>query len=151
MEKVQYQTRAPVLHFVDDDDNWTYLFCDQFEKMAPEWEIICARDGISAKHQLACSSAPRVLVTDIDMPGMDGLQLAEWVKGKTELRSIPLFVFSNSTDPSRQQRCADLGVDRFIEKPTSMKDLRQAIRSIVKHCEENMPAPAEPVLLHTAN
>src|SRR5260221_4133702 len=125
MEAGLTQADPPVLLFVEDNHDWSYLFCSVFKNLAPHWEIICARDGSAALRYLISAPAPQALVTDLIMPGMNGVEFIEWVKDQSQFRFLPVIVLSNSDDPSHRRHCAAQGVGCYLNKPGSLKELRE--------------------------
>ena len=79
---------------------------------------------------------PRALLTDLHMPGMGGLELIEWVRAQPRFLSLPVFVSSTSENPVHRQRCTDLKVVRYLDKPATLQGIRDNIREIVRKCEE---------------
>ena len=126
----------PVLLFADDDANWDYLFCREFRKHAPHWEIVSARDGLEARRQMVNIPPPQALVTDIDMPHMNGIDLIQWVRQQLEFRLLPIVVLTGADSPSLRQQCATMEIDSYLEKPGSLKEFRDRVRHIVSICEQ---------------
>lgn len=137
MESRLSQHSAPTLLFVEDDYNWIFTFRDEFQKLAPQWEIMHTREGWTAMHKLAKGLAPQALVIDVDMAGVGCRDLIEWVKEQAQLRDLPIVVLSNSNDSTHRRRFATLGVNSYLDKPGSLEKLRQNIQYIVKLCEES--------------
>jgi two-component system, response regulator YesN len=144
MERISSPGNPPVLLFVDDDENWDYLFCREFNAQAPDWKIVSARDGLDARRQMVNIPPPHALVTDLDMPTMNGIELIEWVRQQLQFRLLPIVVLTGMENPSQRQQCAALEVDSYLEKPNSMDDLRESVRYIVKLCEQARWGGQEP-------
>ena len=134
MQSKPFNTSAPRLIFAEDDPDWTSLFCLEFQKLAPGWDIICAAEGLSAVRALENAHMPRALLTDLRMQGMDGLELIEWVRAQPRFLSLPVFVSSTSENPLHRQRCTDLKVVRYLDKPATLQGIRDNIREIVQRC-----------------
>lgn len=124
--------KPPVLLFVGDDYDWAYMFCQEFQKSAPHWHIIRARDGWSAMLQLAKGSVPEALVIDVSRKGVGCRDLIEWVKDQAIFRALPVVVYSGIDDPSHRKHCTALGVNSYLDKPTSPEELTNHIQTIAR-------------------
>jgi CheY-like chemotaxis protein len=76
-------------------------------------------------------SAVRAIVTDLNMPRMDGFELIRRVRGDARLAATPIIVVSADTDPATPQKVADLGVRAFFSKPYSPTQVRRKIEQIL--------------------
>jgi two-component system response regulator len=73
---------------------------------------------------------PDLILLDLNMPGMDGRRFLEIVKTDERLKSIPVVVLTTSANASDIERCYQLGVNSYIQKPVSFEGLTQAVRTI---------------------
>ena len=145
MKLGEASTPPPILHFAEDDADWTALFCDTFHKSVPHWQIVHSAEGLSARNKLISPPATLLgIVTDINMPQLSGLELIEWIKAQPHLQSLPVFVLSSTKDPYIRLRCAVLEVNAYWEKPASVKELGSMILTITKECEQNCLSSKEP-------
>ena len=74
---------------------------------------------------------PDVVVTDLRMEGMDGIELCEKIKRNPGTNHIPVIILTSSADESTQQRSVDSGADRFLSKPLSIDLLKGSIANIL--------------------
>lgn len=74
---------------------------------------------------------PSIIITDINMPGMDGLEVIGQVRQR--LRFTPVLVLSADTSNESRQRARELGASGWLAKPISTKDLVRVIRQLVPH------------------
>jgi CheY-like chemotaxis protein len=82
---------------------------------------------------------PCVIITDLKMPGMDGFDLLEWVKGFPAFEGVPKIVLTSSSDKGDERRARELGCAAYLVKPGEINDL---VRLVVgmnedwfsKHC-----------------
>lgn len=71
---------------------------------------------------------PDLVLLDIMMPKMDGLEVCRILKGDSRWRHIPIFMFSARDDPAARQRALRLGASAFIEKPIYPREILRKIR-----------------------
>jgi chemotaxis protein histidine kinase CheA len=88
-----------------------------------------AEDG-SAAWQMLQRLRYDVLVTDLEMPQLDGFALIERLRGDRELGSIPVIVISSRTTQSNKDRASALGVASFLAKPVTQKVLVSALERL---------------------
>ena len=73
----------------------------------------------------------RVIVTDLNMPRMDGFELIRRVRADQRLADMPIIVVSADTDPATPARIAALGVDAFFPKPFSPAQVRRKLEQLL--------------------
>jgi chemotaxis protein histidine kinase CheA/ActR/RegA family two-component response regulator len=94
------------------------------------YEVALARDGLEAAKCLE-ASRPDALLTDLEMPNMNGLELAAHVRSRAELASLPvIMITSRSMDKHRRQAVA-MGVNVYLTKPYSDQELLQHVATAV--------------------
>lgn len=104
-----------------------------------DWEkdgiVFCgeASDGELA-YPMILEQKPDILLTDIKMPFMDGLELSELVK--KELPDIKIIILSGYDEFAYAQRAVSLGVTEYLLKPISPAKLRESIRGVAEKIEE---------------
>jgi two-component system response regulator len=135
MEARFSQLNAPVLLFLEEENNTTSFSTGEFNKLAPHWKIVRVHDRLSAMRYFDGASAPKAFMIDLTMLDQSGMELIEWVKAQPQLRFLPIIVLSDSDDPSDRQHCVALGISSYLEKPKSFKELRNHILYIEKLCE----------------
>jgi chemotaxis protein histidine kinase CheA/ActR/RegA family two-component response regulator len=90
------------------------------------YEVALARDGLEAARVME-SSRPDALLTDLEMPNMNGLELAAHVRSRPELAALPvIMITSRSMDKHRRQAMA-MGVDVYLTKPYTDQELLQHV------------------------
>lgn len=101
-------------------------------------EIIVARDGAEALEYLYRQGAyqgrakgdPAVVLLDLKLPKVDGLELLEMVKSDSALRHVPIVMLTSSREEQDVVRSYDLGVNAFVVKPVDFGEFFQAIRDL---------------------
>jgi CheY-like chemotaxis protein len=115
----------PVILLVEDDPDDIYLVLNAFEDHDPPVRIITIEDGESAQAYLSGASPyhdrdehplPDLVLLDIRLPRMNGLELLEWMKGTTELDTIPVYLLSSGTEHHEVQRGYRLGAHAYLPK-----------------------------------
>ena len=92
------------------------------------YEVIAARDGLEAIEAMA-ERLPEIMLVDLEMPRMNGLELAAHVRAQKSTRHIPMIMItSRSTDKHRQQAQA-AGVNAYLTKPFSEDELIDQIHA----------------------
>ncbi len=72
------------------------------------------------------------VITDLEMPRMDGYELIARLRGEERWRKVPIIVLSGSTDPDAPQRVLREGADAFFAKPYSPRQLRQTLTALLE-------------------
>jgi CheY-like chemotaxis protein len=101
-------------------------------------EVVVARDGAEALDYLyrreAFSSRPvghpAVVLLDLKLPKVDGLELLEMVKSDPALRHVPIVMLTSSREEQDVVKSYDLGVNAFVVKPVDFGEFFQAIRDL---------------------
>ncbi len=73
----------------------------------------------------------QLMLTDLNMPGMDGLALVERVRERPELSATPIMMLTSSGQREDAARCRDLGVTSYVVKPIRLKELRDALTRVL--------------------
>ena len=98
----------------------------------PGIAVLMASSAFEALRILDGLGAPvRAIVTDLNMPRMDGFELIRRVRGDARFSGTPIIVVSADTDPRTPQRVADLGADAFFPKPYSPSQIRRKLEQIL--------------------
>ncbi len=97
-------------------------------------EVIVARDGVEALDHLerGCKSGlcPAVVLLDIKLPRIDGLEVLAKVKGNPATRHIPIVMLTSSSEEQDILKSYKLGVNAFVVKPVGFDEFFKAIRDL---------------------
>ena len=119
------EVRPPRVLLVEDDRDTREMYCQylSFSGM----EVTEARDGRRALER-AANERPDVVVTDIAMPVMDGLELSRRLRAQVETRDVPIIAVSGqASDRARQA-----GADIVLDKPCEPDRLLHEIEGVLK-------------------
>jgi CheY-like chemotaxis protein len=97
----------------------------------PDIQVMQVPSGVEALHILDGKTPVRAVVTDLNMPRMDGFELIRRIRDDIRLRTTPIIVVSADTDPETPERVAALGVDAFFPKPFSPAQVRRALEQLL--------------------
>ncbi len=89
--------------------------------------------GSGACVRRAARAEACLLVTDLDMPGVDGFELLEWLRREPGLQRLPVVVLSSSSDLKDVRRAVDLGASGYFEKPTTLAGYDRIARVLEKY------------------
>ncbi|BAO45492.1 hybrid sensor histidine kinase/response regulator [Thiolapillus brandeum] len=93
-------------------------------------QVLTAKDGVDAITVLQ-DAKPDVMLLDIEMPRMDGYELARHIRHTRELADIPIIMITSRTGEKHRQRAMDLGVNRYLGKPYQETDLLENIYTLL--------------------
>jgi len=96
--------------------------------------VTFAEDGEELLRRLE-SVRPRLVVLDIKMPRVTGLEALARMRAHPKLRDLPAVIFSSSNQPSEMDACRRLGVLDYVQKPIEFSALQAAVRRVVSHAE----------------
>jgi CheY-like chemotaxis protein/HPt (histidine-containing phosphotransfer) domain-containing protein len=131
--RLQKLRDLPVLVVDDNSTNRRILyeiFCSW--KMKP----VLASSGDEAlemmERAIASGEPFRFAILDCMMPGMDGFELAEEIRKRQNAEQIRLMILSSAKTPNDSQRCASIGIQRYMNKPVVQSDLKDAVVKIMQ-------------------
>lgn len=73
---------------------------------------------------------PNIILLDLNMPGIDGRKMLEILKNNQEVKSIPIIIFSTSSDERDIEHCYANGANSYIQKPLTYEKLQEVCASI---------------------
>ncbi len=123
---------------VDDSPRDTEMVLDALESHHLANEVAAVRDGAEALDYLyrrgafadRPSGQPAVILLDLKMPKMDGLEVLRVVKGDPELRMIPVVVMTSSREEQDLVNSYQLGVNAYVVKPVRFQEFVEAVRHV---------------------
>ena len=120
---------------VDDERLLLVSLTRALQVKRPEWTIETASDGVEAMRLLK-SQHVDLLITDVQMPGMDGLALLMQVRKDPCLAGLPLILISALDDRSSVRKGMFSGADDYLTKPFSADELIQTVESRLQRLEQ---------------
>jgi chemosensory pili system protein ChpA (sensor histidine kinase/response regulator) len=86
-----------------------------------------ARDGIEAIGTLRAFK-PDIVLTDLEMPNMNGIELTAHIRGREDLKNLPVIMITSRSQEKHRRLAEQAGVDTYLTKPYNDAELLQSIR-----------------------
>ena len=129
VEQVVEARRVPLVMVVDDSITMRKVTGRVLERH--NFEVATAKDGIDALERMA-DIIPDLMLLDIEMPRMDGYELATAMKADPRMRDVPIIMITSRTGDKHRQRAMDLGVERYLGKPYQEVELMRNVFELLK-------------------
>ncbi|MBT4075798.1 MAG: response regulator, partial [Gammaproteobacteria bacterium] len=95
------------------------------------YDVVTAKDGVDALAQLEDVN-PDVMLLDIEMPRMDGFELALHMKNEANYRDIPIIMITSRTGTKHREHAKKIGVDKYMGKPYQEEELIENISALAR-------------------
>lgn len=133
----------PIVLMADDDDDDRFLLTRAARKTGYPIRVFLVQDGGELMDYLRRrnrynhpSSAPRpdLILLDLNMPVKTGWEALEEIKGDESLRSIPVVIWSTSSDREQFQKATRLGACDYVVKPETFQGLIDVLTRVLADC-----------------
>ncbi|MEO8011217.1 MAG: response regulator, partial [Dokdonella sp.] len=121
--------RNPLIMVVDDSITMRKVTTRVLERA--EMEVMTAKDGLDAVEKLQ-DSVPDLMLLDIEMPRMDGYELATYMRNDSRLKKVPIIMVTSRTGEKHRQRALEIGVERYLGKPYQEADLLRQVQETLR-------------------
>jgi chemosensory pili system protein ChpA (sensor histidine kinase/response regulator) len=125
--------QAPLVMVVDD--SLTVRRVTQRLLLREGYRVVLAKDGLDALEHLA-GELPQIVLSDIEMPRMDGFDLVRNMRADKRLSELPVIMITSRIAQKHRDYAAELGVDHYLGKPYSEEDLLALIARYTSHAAE---------------
>jgi len=100
--------------------------------------VVGVKDGVEAMEYLRCGGVyktrekgnPAVLLLDIKMPRMDGIEVLQSIRSDDNLKTLPVVMLTSSREEPDLKKCYALGVNAYVVKPVDFKAFLDAVKHI---------------------
>ncbi|MBV1908340.1 MAG: Hpt domain-containing protein [Kangiellaceae bacterium] len=127
-EEAISEEKVPTVMVVDDSITVRKVTTRLLERY--DFEVITAKDGVDAVTVLA-DTIPDVMLLDIEMPRMDGFELATIIRHDERLKKIPIIMITSRTGEKHRKRAESIGVNQYMGKPYNEVDLLETINGLL--------------------
>ena len=115
---------------VVDDDKTTRKILSLYLK-GKGYEVVTAENGLDALEKMGTENINLVL-TDMNMPFMDGIELTKTLKADPNWKHIPILMVTTEADEEEKKRAATAGVDDYLVKPANAEQVTASVKKILK-------------------
>ncbi|MBD0362248.1 MAG: response regulator transcription factor [Coleofasciculus sp. C3-bin4] len=123
----------PLIILVADDNLGTRLSVSDYLEISG-YSVITAEDGQQALSMID-RYHPHLIVTDINMPKLDGYELVRKVRQRPEFRLLPVVFLTERSSTEERIRGYQLGCDMYLPKPFEMQELSAVIRNLLERSQ----------------
>lgn len=129
----------PLAWIVDDDDEMINAVRLMLRMLGLDVEAY--RDARSAARRVMEGHRPHVLILDINMPEVTGIDMLEFVRRRQDFARIPVVMLSSETTDVQVDEALSLGADAFVFKPVTIEELEGALRKAFQARRPRRAAP----------
>jgi CheY-like chemotaxis protein len=123
---------------VDDNPHDVELTIEALKEHNLANNVVIANDGVEAMQYLNYEGKfkdrkkgnPAVMLLDIKMPRMDGIEVLQAIRTNEKLKALPIVMLSSSREGPDLKKCYALGVNAYVVKPVDFKDFLDAVKHI---------------------
>lgn len=123
-----------IILMAEDDDGHARLVQDRFESVGVTNPVIRLKDGKETWEFLSGgqlqSGKGYLLLLDIRMPGLDGIEILRRAKQDQKLRNIPIIMLTTTDDPKEISECYKLGCNSYLTKPVEFEKFAEVIKRL---------------------
>ena len=128
------ESRKAKVLIIDDHEATRLLIGASFMK---SYHVVTQKDGLAAMAWLSTGNLPDVIILDMQMPRMSGIDLLKQLQSSGFYRHIPVLMVSGNEAEEDVMKCFALGIWGFIQKPFNPISLREKVRQIIQKNEVN--------------
>jgi chemosensory pili system protein ChpA (sensor histidine kinase/response regulator) len=132
-EPVVEEKRVPLVMVTDDSVTVRKVTTRLLERNG--YEVMTAKDGVDAVAKLE-ERKPDLMLLDIEMPRMDGFEVASHVRHDSRMKNIPIIMITSRTGEKHRERAFEIGVDRYMGKPFQEGELLETIQELLARTRE---------------
>lgn len=123
---------------VDDDEIERMKFKKVCKNINFSCSILEAENGSRAlQHLNNKDNSFDIVISDLQMPIMNGLELLKKVRDSNQFKNIPMIIMSNSQDENHLKECYEYGISGYFTKPSSFSKYSKKVVSLLKYWKRN--------------
>jgi signal transduction histidine kinase/ligand-binding sensor domain-containing protein/DNA-binding response OmpR family regulator len=126
--EIEAGTARPTLLLVEDNDDFRFYLKEHLKK---EYTVLEAANGKQG-FQMAVNSIPDLIISDVMMPEIDGMELCKKLKGDKHTSHIPVILLTARHSPEQKIEGFEFGADDYITKPFNFEILQSRIKNLIQ-------------------
>jgi CheY-like chemotaxis protein len=128
-----------IILYVDDDDNDAFFLQRAFEQAGINHRLVVVEDGKAAIEYLAGNGAytdrakhplPCLVLLDLNMPGVSGIEVLKWIRTTPSTCALPVIVLTSSNQDSDVHRAYVQGANGYLVKPSKIEEMIPMARAL---------------------
>ncbi len=133
-----YSNSGPII-LVEDNESDAEVARRAIKRSSPTRTLVVIGDGLSAAEMLLGTEGqppcprPRLMMIDINLPGLDGIELLTRIRSNPELRGVAVVIVSSSSEERDIRRAYDRGCNSYVTKPVDIRELQSLYASVVNY------------------
>jgi DNA-binding response OmpR family regulator len=127
---MSYQNTNGAKILVVEDDVYMQAILNEY--FNTDYGIEIRSNGIDALSFLQEGNIPDLVISDLNVPKLNGLQLIEQIKASDFFNSIPIMILSGEDSSEMRIKCLDAGADDYVVKPFNPRELEARIKVILR-------------------
>jgi CheY-like chemotaxis protein len=145
-----YSNSGPII-LVEDNESDAEVARRAIKRSSPTRTLVVIGDGLSAAEMLLGTEGqppcprPRLIMIDINLPGLDGIELLTRIRIHPDLRSIAVVIVSSSSEERDIRKAYDRGCNSYVTKPIDIRALQSLYASVVNYWTQTNIGYPKPV------
>ena len=116
---------------IDDDSDDRMIFKESLEYLQLPINYVEAHDGQQALEMIKQITVPDMVFLDLNMPKVGGYEVLVQIKKNPMYTSVPVYMYTTSSNPFDKNRCIQAGAKGFVTKHDSFEDLCRELKNLV--------------------
>lgn len=126
--------KSPDIFYVEDDIDYAFFMQSAIQEVKDTLNLTIVEDGAEALLKLQkfaeSKTKPKLILLDLNLPGLSGLDLLKFIRDIPYLKSIPVILFSTSDDPEDVKASMEFGANAYLTKPDGYDSLVKCVHSV---------------------
>lgn len=145
-----YSNSGPII-LVEDNESDAEVARRAIKRSSPTRTLVVIGDGLSAAEMLLGTEGqppcprPRLIMIDINLPGLDGIELLTRIRIHPDLRSVAVVIVSSSSEDRDIRKAYDRGCNSYVTKPIDIRALQSLYASVVNYWTQTNIGYPKPV------